>query len=136
MGRKVFQDFAHVMCQMFIESPSNRDLVNLIILGNGRLELEIVEGRATHNGIAIEPMPFSEHWHSWALKRMSETSIDRELLVAASLTTDYEVQLNRKTGMGWLCGAFTFKVYSSVRAPDRTYTAELNSAKEWGLLCV
>jgi len=136
MGRKVFQDFAHVMCQMFIESPSNRDLANLAILGNGRLELLFIEDRATHNGVAIEPLPFAEEWRLWAIKRMAVSEINSELLIAASLTVEYEVHLSRKSGLGWLCANYAFKVSSLVQASDRSYTAAMNAEKEWGLSCV
>ena len=32
MARKVFQHFAQVLCQRFVEVPSNRDLINLAVL--------------------------------------------------------------------------------------------------------
>ena len=38
MARKVFQHFAQVLCQRFVEVPSNRDLINLAILGGGRID--------------------------------------------------------------------------------------------------
>ena len=32
VARKVFQHFAQVLCQRFVEVPSNRDLINLAVL--------------------------------------------------------------------------------------------------------
>ena len=62
MGRKHFQDFANVLCQQFVETPTNKDLVDLAILGDGILQLRITEGKATHRGHAIEPLPFASAW--------------------------------------------------------------------------
>jgi hypothetical protein len=134
MGRKVFQDFAHVMCQKFIESPaSNRDLVNLAVLGNGRLELNILSGKATHNGVTIKPLAFSASWLAWVKERMAVSEIPESLLKSAALTVEYEVELSRKTGPGWLSGQFKFACTSLVEAPDRSYTATMNAEKIWGL---
>jgi hypothetical protein len=77
MGRKVFQDFAHVLCQKFVEVPSNRDLVNLALLGDGVLRLDITGRRATHNGFPIEPLPFTEQSLLWIESRLHELAIPR-----------------------------------------------------------
>jgi len=134
MGRKVFQDFAHVMCQKFIESPaSNLDLVKLAVLGNGRLELNILSGKATHNGVTIKPLAFSESWLAWAKERMAASKIPENLLKSAALTVEYQVKLSRKTGPGWLCGQFKFACTSLVEAPDRSYTDAMNAEMMWDL---
>ena len=126
MGRKVFQDFAHVMCQKFIESPSNRDLVMLAILGSGRLELDILAGRATHNGGGVKPLPFSASWLEWVKGRMAASEISDTLLKSACLTVEYDVELSRSP-MGRLACQFKFACTSLVEAPDRKYTAAMKA---------
>jgi hypothetical protein len=102
MGRKVFQDFAHVLCQKFVEVPSNRDLVNLAILGDGVLRLDITARKATHNGFAIEPLPFVEESLRWIESRLDELAIPRGELSGANLTVDSRVKLHRKPGVPFL----------------------------------
>jgi len=128
MGRKVFQDFAHVMCQKFIESPSNLDLVMLAILGSGRLELDILAGRATHNGTGTKPLPFSASWLAWVKERMAASEIPESLLKSASLRVEYDVELSRSP-MGMLACQFKFACTSLVEAPDKKYTATMKAEK-------
>lgn len=136
MGRKIFQEFAYEMCQKFVETPSNCDLVNLAILGDGRLELCIFDGRASHNNHTIEQLPFSQSWLTWAKTRMGILKVPESLLVGAALTVDYEVELSRKESLGWLCANFSFVCNSTVEAPDRKYCAKLKAEKLWMLACV
>ena len=136
MARKVFQDFAHVMCQKFVEVPSNRDLLNLAILGGGRLHLDILGGRATHNDLAIEPLPFAASWIEWAMGRMTELGIPSAELSGAALDVQYTVDLRRKPGLGWLCADYDFSCTGSVVAPDKQYSSTLKAHREWGLSCV
>jgi hypothetical protein len=136
MGRKVFQDFAHVLCQKFVEVPSNRDLVNLAILGDGVLRLAITERNATHNGLAVEPLPFVEQSLSWIEARLAELDIPRADLQGASVTVDYKVRLSRKPGLGFLCVDLALACSASVKAPDREYLSTLTAEKSWGLSSV
>jgi hypothetical protein len=133
VGGKVFQEFVHVLCHKFIELPSNRDLVNLAILGDGTLVLAISEGRATHNGVAIEPLPYADEWRHWVAGRLDELRIPRGDLAAAELTVDYRVELRRsEAGLRWLAAQFDFRCSGVVAASDRDYRAELAAVKEWG----
>jgi hypothetical protein len=131
MARKVFQDFANVLCQKFVELPTNRDLVNLVILGDGKLVLEVTAGRATHNRYPIETLPYGDWARAWLGERMSALQIPKEQLVHAILTVDYTVTLVRKPGM--LIGQFAFACAGIIEAPDRTYESSLEAKKEWGL---
>ena len=133
MGRKVFQEFAHVLCHKFVEVPSNRDLVNLAILGDGELVLAVMEDRATHNGTAVQPLPYATEWRHWVGARLNELAIPASDLVSAHLTVKYQVDLRRReTGLRWLSGYFAFECAAAVGAADRTYRAELSTSKEWG----
>jgi hypothetical protein len=133
MGRKVFQDFAHVLCQKFVDSPSNRDLVNLAILGSGKLVLFIPEGRATHNGHAVEPLPFAEDWLAWVTDRMAALRIPAEYMRSARLEAECDVELTRHPTLGWLGIKLKVACTGIVESPDRTYVATLQSDRGWGL---
>jgi hypothetical protein len=136
MERKVFQDFAHVLCQKFIEVPSNRDLVNLTVLGDGVLRLAILEGGATHNNFAVEPSPFSVESQAWLQSRLGELNIPKGELQGAVLTVEYTVKLHRKPTLGRLCIDLTLACQASVSASDHEYIATLNGEKSWGLSTV
>jgi hypothetical protein len=92
VARKVFQDFAHVLCQRFVEVPSNRDLVNLVLLGGGTLVLDLVTRKAMCNRYAIEPLPYAEDARSWLDSQMVKRRIPIEELIGASLTVEYDVE--------------------------------------------
>ena len=136
MGRKVFQDFAHVLCQKFVEVPSNRDLVNLAILGDGVLRLDITGRKATHNGFAIEPLPFTEQSLRWLESRLVDLAFPRVELQGASLTVESGVKLHRKPGLPFLCIELALTCSASIRASDREYVSTLTAGKSWGLSIV
>lgn len=125
-----------MMCQKFIERPSARDIVHLAILGPGRLELNLTEGKAVHNDHAIEPLPFSADWNSWVGARMAELNIPADELKRASLIVNYTVELSRSRGVGWLCATYDFECVGLVEAQDRAYTSNRKGHKEWGLSCI
>lgn len=133
MGRKVFQDFAHVMCQKFVDSSSNRDHVILAIMGSGRLRMEILKGKATHNRLAISPLPFAAAWTDWVMGRMDSLHIPRAELMAATLVVEYTVDLYRHSAPAWLCARYDFKCYSEVGAQDRSYSVAFAAQRDWGL---
>lgn len=133
MGRKHFQDLANVLCQKFVECPSNLDLVDLAILGDGLLELFITDDRATHAGHAIEPLAFAPGWMTWAEGRLEALGIPRAELRSAVLQVDYKVALSRSPSLGWLTARFEFQCTGIVSAVDRDYRAELRAERNWGL---
>ena len=133
MARKVFQDFAHVLCQRFIEVPSNRDLVNLVILGGGTLVLDNIARKASCNRYPITPLPYAEDARSWIESQMKQRHIPTEELAGASLTVEYTVDLMRKQSDPIPTAKFDFACTASIASPDRQYTAVLRAAKTWGL---
>ena len=96
MGRKVFQDFAHVLCQKFVETPSNEDLATLAILGDGTLALDIFARKQVHNRAPIDAPPYVDEIQGWLTRRLDELRIAPTELVAAALIVEYTVRLFRK----------------------------------------
>lgn len=136
MARKIFQDFAHVLCQRFIEVPSNRDLVNLFLLGSGILELNIMGGPSwfSYDGCSypIEPFPYCSDARTWLDRRMAVHGIDTSQLAGASLTVDCSVDvLPRK--MVFTIARFDLCCVGTIKSPDRSYTAKLSAQRTWGL---
>jgi hypothetical protein len=137
VARKCFQDFAHVLCQRFIEVPSNKDLVNLALLGGGILSLDIVTRKATCNRFPIEPLPYAADARGWLDSQMTERNIPIEELVGASLVVEYVVSLSRKPDIPVMPIAnFHFACTGSISSPDRVYTSVLKAEKVWGLSTV
>ncbi|KRR26865.1 hypothetical protein CQ14_32620 [Bradyrhizobium lablabi] len=133
VARKVFQDFAHVLCQRFIEVPSNKDLVNLVLLGGGTLALDIVMRKATCNRCHIEPLPYAADARGWLDSQMTKQNIPIEELVGATLVVEYDVSLSRKPENPVLPMAkFHFACTGSISSPDRVYTSVLTE-KLWAL---
>lgn len=137
MGRKVFQDFAQVLCQRFVEVPSNKDLVNLVVLGGGTLVLDIMMRKATCNRYPIEPLPYSADARNWLDTQMAKQKIAMDKLVGASLTVEYVVDLSRKRDLNIVPVAkFDFTCTASISSEDRVYTSVVKAQKTWGLSTV
>jgi hypothetical protein len=137
MAKKVFQDFAHVLCQRFVEAPSNKDLVNLALLGGGTLVLDIMMHKAICNRYPIEPLPYSADARGWLDSQMAKRSIPLKELAGASLTVEYAVDLSRKPALPIMpIARFDFICTGSIAAPDRVYTAVLKRQTVWGLSIV
>jgi hypothetical protein len=133
VARKVFQDFAHVLCQRFIEVPSNRDLVNLVILGGGTLALDIIGRKATCNRYPVQPLPYSEDARGWLESQMKTRKIPTDELIGASLIVEYVVDLSRWQSDPIPVAKFDFACTGSITSPDRQYTSVLKAEKTWGL---
>ena len=134
MGRKVFQDFANVICQRFIEVPSNKDLINLTILGGGKLVLDITGRKATCNRYPVEPLPYSEDARIWLEAQMQKHGIPMSQLVGATLAVDYVVELSRRQDIPIMpIAKFNFNCTASIASPDRQYTSVLSAEKTWRL---
>ena len=136
MARKHFQDFAYVLCQKFIELPSNKDLVNLVLLGDGTLELDLTARRAMHNRAPVEPLPYADVARAWLDNRLTDLRIPVDELVKSALIINYRVTLSRKPPLHWLSAEFDFSCTGLVEAPDRKYESTLTAKKEWGLAAV
>ena len=137
VARKVFQDFAHVLCQRFIEVPSNKDLVNLVLLGGGTLALDIVTRKAICNRCPVEPLPYAADARGWLDSQMTKHNIPIEELVGASLVVEYVVSLSRKPENSVMpIAKFDFACTGSISSPDRVYTSVLKAEKVWGLSTV
>ena len=130
MARKVFQDFAHVVCQKFIEVPSNTDLVKLAVLGDGKLELDLIAGKASHNRGAISPLPYMKETREWIECRLTELQIPSVELLSATLVAEYTVTLHRLPPLHWLSAKFEFACTGIIRASDREYVSEMKANKE------
>jgi hypothetical protein len=133
MARKVFQDFAHVLCQRFVEVPSNRDLVNLFLFGGGTLLLDLMARRATCNRYPIKPLPYAEDARRWIETQMVKREIPVEQLVGASLKVDYQIVAFERTDMPYPSVTFQFACTGTIASPERVYTSELAATKRWGL---
>ena len=133
MGRKVFQDYAHVLCQRFVDSPATIDLVNLFILDAGRLEFDLLNERALFNNFPIEPFPYVHASRAWLVSRMEADSIPTELLIGARLSVDFRTTVDRNR-RPFPNANFTFLCASTLHAPDRLYEASMEAQKAWGIM--
>lgn len=133
MGKKHFQDFANVLCQKFVECTTNVDLVDLAIFGDGCLELFITEGRATHEGHAVQPLPFAAEWLAWVEWRLDALGIPRGELQSALLRVNYTVELTRASSLKWLGCKFAFDCTGIITSGDREYRAERRAEIRRGL---
>jgi hypothetical protein len=136
LARKVFQDFAHVLCQRFVEVPTNRDLVNLVIFGGGTLVLDIIGQKATCNRYPVEPLPYCDTARDWLFSQLQNRRIPINELSGASLAVEYTVNLSWVPSVPYAKARFDFACTGSISSPDRQYTSVLKAQKDWGLYTV
>jgi hypothetical protein len=133
MGRKIFQHFAHVLGQKFIQTPSSLDVARLAIFGDGILVLDMMSRRAIHNGLPIEPLSYMDEAKRWLDARMMILGIPSTELVGASLRVVYSVILSRRPGLNWLSGDFDFSCIGEIASPDRKYSSPCKGRNQWSL---
>ena len=118
-----------MICQRFVEVPSNRDLVNLVILGGGQLMLDILGRKAICNGLPVTPLPYSEDARMWLEAQMQKRGIPMEQLVGVILVIEYDVELSRRPYVPIPTANFKFNCTASIASPDRQYTSSLSAEK-------
>lgn len=98
MKRKVLQDFANVCCQMFLTSMTNYDRINFVMFGSGPVEMDFLNQRCRHNGIAVSLLHYCFDYREWFLSRCKEHHVDVKAITTAELTVKMEVETHRKKG--------------------------------------
>jgi hypothetical protein len=132
VARKIFQDFAHVFCQRFIEVPSPLDLVNLYILDVGRLDFDILAARARFNDYPVDPFPCMCKARLWLEERLVSENIPRSELIGATLKVTFRTTVDRSR-LPFPSAKFNLACESQIVSPDRSYAASIEAEKAWGI---
>lgn len=130
MRRKVLQDHAHTLCQMLVGWRMGEDVARFATLGSGRLEIDILHGKSSHNGEPVVGVYISEELRSWFAKRLEIHAIPIDMVLEAILRADLNVKDSR-TKKGARRVTFEWRVNSHIRTDEAQYNGKLIESHTW-----
>ncbi len=136
MKRKVLQDFAHVCCQRFLTSLSNSDRINFVIFGSGRVSIDFLSQRCTHERLAISPLGYCLSFRDWLSESCQRHHIKLSELTEVKLDVQMIVQVERKerpSFSGWLTTTINFECSSRIVTDEKIYAAKVWEVQTRGL---
>lgn len=136
MRRKVLQDFAHVCCQKFLTSLSNSDRINFVIFGSGRVSIDFLALRCTHERMPISPLGYCVSFRDWLSENCQKHDIRFEDLTEVRLEVQMDVQTERRERpafAGWLTTKITFDCDSRVATAEKVYVSKMSETQKMGL---
>ncbi|WP_462116760.1 hypothetical protein [Lysobacter xanthus] len=105
------------------------DLEKLAELPDGRLEIDVLRGEASHSS-GVEPHLFiAGELQAWLVSRLSQLAIPAAAVVKAEVVADIRTHLlatNRKRIV-----SFDFAVISLVATEEREYHGSLTETHSW-----
>lgn len=136
MRRKVLQDFANVCCQRFLTSLSNSDRINFAIFGSGRVSIDFLSLRCTHELTPISPLGYCVSFREWLSESCRKHKIRFEDITEARLEVQMDVHIERKEGSAfarWLTTNITFECDSRVATDEKVYISRASETQRMGL---
>jgi hypothetical protein len=127
--RKVLQDVANTLCPMLVGWRMGDDLELLAELPDGRLKIDVLEGRSSHSSGAAPRLRIASELQAWLVARLCELQIPAAAILEARLEADIRtdvVATNRKQIV-----SFHFVVDSVVTTSEREYRGHLEEAHSW-----
>ncbi len=128
MRRKVLQDFANTICQMFVGWSMGDDAETLAEIGEGVILIDLLAGTASANGRAIN-LWITGELQAWFLGRLDISTIDRSLVNSAVLEVAFITEpVPQKKRRGTI---FSWKCRSAIVTDELKYEGELIDTHTW-----
>ena len=134
MRRKVFQDFANLFCQKFIDLPDGYDLATFVHLGSGFYLLDIINGNCSRNGLSIPPLMTCKEYRDWLQVQLNKRSTPLESLQISMGINVVVSNVRVKTSFGHIFASafFEHNCRSEIRTDEKTYSGHHRGAQAWG----
>ena len=136
MGRKALQGMAHNMCQIFLGHQVWDDLPQLVQLGRGTLQIDVISGHCTKDEHHIEPLAMVEKLRQWLSQQLPANGLTLSDIEEAKLAVDYTVSevaytIRENAGHWWKWNRnrycctwdFHFRCRSTMRAFGHDYSS-------------
>jgi hypothetical protein len=136
MRRKVLQDFANVCCQRFLTSLSNSDRVNFVIFGSGKVTMDFLSLRCSHEGYTLSPLGYCVSFREWLAENCRKHSFEIGDLKEARLEVRMDVQTERRDRpafVGWLTPTIAFECESRIATDEKAYTCQMSDTPNMGI---
>lgn len=123
MGRKVLQDIANTLCQMFVGWRLGDDYEKLGSLPDGILDIDLIQGQALHSSGSIPELWITGELGAWFKHRLDVHGIPSSAVLCARLTVHHvtdRILTDRKKLI-----SFDFSCDSVIETSDARYTGTL-----------
>lgn len=91
MKQKRLQHVADTVCHMFCGWRLNFSVRRLVDLGSGRLHVDLITGRTSHDGAEVDDLPIVRDLLSWMRQDLEGNGMSVSHLETAELTVDLDL---------------------------------------------
>jgi hypothetical protein len=147
MRKKRLQHIADIFCHMFCGWQTFFDYNQIVNLGSGRLDIDVLTGICNFNGERIEQLSISEGLQQWLKTECRTNKIDITHLLQAKLAVDLHFSIIQWTErqhsineVFFVNGKIIetdkmhkcdFSCKSMVQTDEKIYTSEYHRTREW-----
>lgn len=136
MRRKVLQDFANVSCQRFLTPLSNSDRINFVIFGSGKVAMDFLPLRCSHESTPLSPLGYCVTSRKWLEENCLRHSFEISDLKEARLEVTLDVQTarpDRPAFADWLTPHIEFRCESRIARDERVYAGQMSQTRKPGI---
>jgi hypothetical protein len=131
--RKVLQDYANTVCDMFVGwrlAVSGDDIPRLIEIGSGDLELNLLDGAVVLNGSTPTELGIAREVVAWLQDRCAADGVPMAQLQEARLHVAFTTS-ERRAKNGHPVRDLDFSCASRIVTDERTYEGSLAKRQVW-----
>ena len=133
MRRKVLQDYANKVCEMFVGwrlAVSANDIPRLIEAGSGDLDVNLLDESVRLNGVDMATLGIAREVAAWLQDRCAADRVPVAELQEVRIRVAFNV--SEKTGRnGHRVRDLDFKCKSRIVTDERTYEGALDKRESW-----
>lgn len=132
MRRKVFQDFANVFCQRFIDLPSGYDLAAFARHGSGIYLADILSGESSLDGKPIPRLRTCDDYKEWLFVQLDKRGIPHEAIRLAFLRIHVvvdKVRIRSSYGHQSADAQVSFDCQSEINTDEKSYAGRMGGIK-------
>lgn len=133
MRRKVIQDYANKVCEMFVGwrlAVSKDDIPRLIDLGSGTIDADLLVVSMRLNGVDSPPLGIVHEIAEWLRDRCLADGVPYADLLEAQMSVSFRAS-ERKTRRSARERSLEFECVSRIATSDRTYEGSLSKGERW-----
>ncbi|MHC2068024.1 hypothetical protein ACYFX5_11160 [Bremerella sp. T1] len=129
MRRKILQDYANTLCQMFVSWRMAEDVKKLSRLPDGKLSLDVLAGTAHHDLVGAVELWIASELQAWFLERLAISNIPAEYIEVATVDVQLKSQ-HRHTPKAAIV-TFDFIANSTIQTDETSYHGMLQEQHAW-----
>ena len=129
MRRKRLNHYADVACRMFMGWRMQTDLETLARLPDGVVELNLLNGSASHITAGPLDLYIAKEIQAWLQQESTKDNVDLSQLKEAALLVNIKTDLVKTNKMKVVC--FTFVCNSKLVTDEKTYSAQVTETHKW-----